>query len=125
MQQFKFKHYLKKQTTYAIKCEDMAENPSTCFKVEQPNVQAPAAENNNGVELSVNIRFEPNFIGDSRAIIKLNSPENIEYTCLLYGHATAPQPQGPFKIPGGKPIAIEFKNPLIEKAAFIASFDNP
>ena len=43
----------------------------------------------------------------------------------MYGHSTAPQPQGPFKIPAGKPVAIEFRNPLIEKAQFIATFDNP
>lgn len=80
MQQFKFKHYLKKATTYAVKCEDMSGHPSTCFKVEQPNVQAPAAENNNGVNLTVNIRFEPNMIGESRALLKLTSPEHLEYT---------------------------------------------
>lgn len=125
MQSFKFKHYLKKATTYAVKCEDMSGHPSTCFKVEQPSIQAPAAENNNGVNLSANIRFEPNIIGESRAVLKLTSPENIEYTCLLYGNSTAPQPQGPFKIPAGKPVTIEFKNPLVEKAQFIATFDNP
>ena len=125
MQQFKFKHYLKKPTNYAVKSEDMEGNPSTSFKIEQATVQAPASESNNGVNVSVSIRFEPNNIGESRALLKLNSPENIEYTCLLYGHSTAPQPQGPFKISTGKPITIEFKNPLIEKAQFIATFDNP
>mmetsp|Transcript_9900 Transcript_9900/g.9770 ORF Transcript_9900/g.9770 Transcript_9900/m.9770 type:complete len:81 (-) Transcript_9900:312-554(-) len=80
MQQFKFKHYLKKPTNYAVKAEDMEGHPSTCFKVEQAQVQAPASENNNGVGVSVNIRFEPNNIGESRALLKLASPENIEYT---------------------------------------------
>ena len=80
MQQFKFKHYLKKPTTYSIKTEDMVGNLTTCFKVEQPSVQAAAAENNNGVEITVNVRFEPNIIGDSRGILRLSSPENIEYT---------------------------------------------
>lgn len=75
--------------------------------------------------MSVNIRFEPNIIGEARAVLKLNSPENIEYSCMLYGHSTAPQPQGPFKIAAGKPVPIEFKNPLVEKAQFIATFDNP
>jgi hypothetical protein len=42
----------------------------------------------------------------------------------LYGHSTAPQPQGPHKILGGKPVGLEFKNPLIEKAQFIVTFDN-
>lgn len=58
----------------------MVGNLTTCFKVEQPNVQAAAAENNNGVEITVNVRFEPNIIGQSRGLLKLSSPENIEYT---------------------------------------------
>jgi len=53
---------------------------TTCFKVEQLNVQAPAADNINGVEITVNIRFEPNIIGESRGMVKLLSPENIEYS---------------------------------------------
>ena len=125
MQQYKFRHYLKKATNYAVNSEDMEGHPSTSFKVEQATVQAPASESNNGVNISVNIRFEPNHIGESRALLKLTSPENIEYTCLLYGHSSAPTPQGPFKISTGKPVPIEFKNPLIEKAQFIATFDNP
>jgi hydrocephalus-inducing protein len=134
VQQFTVKHYLKKATNYAVKAEDMVGHPSTCFKIEQQSVQALAAENNNGVNISVNVRFEPNIIGEIRAILKLTSPENIEYTCMLYGHSTAPQPQGPFKIGGGKgekggkgpsSVSIEFKNPLAEKAQFIATFDNP
>jgi hydrocephalus-inducing protein len=80
MQQFKFKHYLNKPTTYAIKCEDMVGHATTCFKVEQPNIQAPASDNINGAEVAINIRFEPNIIGESRGIVKLTSPENIEYT---------------------------------------------
>ena len=92
MQQFKFKHFLKKATVYTVKWEDMVAHPSTRFKIEQPTLQAPAVDNNNGVNLAVNIRFEPNMIGESRAIVKLTSPENIEYSCLLYGHSIAPQP---------------------------------
>lgn len=80
MQQFKFKHYLKKATTYSVKCEDMVGKVTTCFRVDVPNVQAPIADSSNGVELSVNVRFEPNMIGENRGILKLTSPENIEYT---------------------------------------------
>lgn len=49
----------------------------------------------------------------------------MEYTCLLYGKSTAPIPQGPIKcVPGAKPVAIDFKNPLIEKSEFQVTFDN-
>ena len=124
MQQFKFKHFLKKATVYAVKCEDMTAHPSTWFKVEVPNIPAPIADSN-GANLALNIRFEPNIIGESRAIVKLTSPENLEYSWMLYGHSSAPQPQGPYKVPAGKPVGLEFKNPLVEKAQFIVTFDNP
>ena len=53
---------------------------------------APIADSVKGVEVSVNVRYEPFSIGDSRAILKLNSPEGMEYTCLLFGKSTAPKP---------------------------------
>lgn len=78
------------------------------------------------MEVSVNIRYEPYTIGDCRANLKLTSPEGMEYTCLLFGKSSAPQPQGPIKVPlGAKPIGIDFKNPLNEKVEFVATFDNP
>lgn len=64
-------------------------------------------------------------IGDSRGILKLTSPEGMEYTCLLFGKSTAPQPQGPIKCPAGaKPVGVDFKNPLNEKCDFMVNFDN-
>lgn len=73
----------------------------------------------------MNIRYEPITIGDSRGVVKLTSPEGCEYTAMLYGRASAPQPQGPIKCPvGAKPAAIDFKNPLNEKVEFICTFDN-
>jgi len=88
-------------------------------------VQAAAAESYKGIEISVNVKYEPFTIGDSRGIIKLTSPEGMEYSCLLFGKSTAPQPQGPIKCPtGAKPAAVDFKNPLNEKCDFTVSFDN-
>lgn len=91
MQAFKFVHYLKKPSVYQIKVErlDTPGVPSD-FKAEVAQVQAPAADSAKGTEVSVNIRYEPFSIGDSRAIVKLNSPEGMEYTCLLFGKSTAP-----------------------------------
>lgn len=84
------------------------------------------ADSAKGVEVSVNIRYEPYTIGDSRSILKLNSPEGMEYTCLLFGKSTAPVPQGPIKcVPGNKPSQVDFKNPLNEKCEFTVTFDNP
>ena len=44
---------------------------------------------------------------------------------MLFGKSSAPQPQGPIKVPAGaKPMSIDFKNPLIEKVEFTVVFDN-
>jgi hydrocephalus-inducing protein len=126
MQAFKFTHFMKKATNYAIKVE-RTEGTGVCdFKAEVATIAAPIAETYQGVELSVNIRYEPITIGDSRGILKLTSPEGLEYSCMLYGRSSAPQPQGPIKCPvGAKPAGIDFKNPLNEKVDFITTFDNP
>jgi hydrocephalus-inducing protein len=63
------------------------------FKIEGPlQAVAQAADSSKGVEVTVNIKYEPITIGDSRSILKLNSPEGMEYTCLLFGKSTAPVP---------------------------------
>lgn len=125
MQAFKFTHYMKKATSYAVKVERL-DGPGTCdFKAEQTSVAAAAAEGNKGTMLQVNIRYEPFTIGDSRGVLKLQSPEGMEYSCLLFGKSSAPQPQGPIKIStGAKSAGIDFKNPLNEKCEFQVSFDN-
>lgn len=125
MQPFKFTHFLKKATNYAVKIERTDGTGQCDFKAEVAQVPAPISENAKGVELFVNVRYEPYTIGDSRASLKLTSPEGMEYSCLLFGKSSAPQPQGPIKVPAGaKPIGIDFKNPLVEKVEFTAVFDN-
>jgi len=83
---------MKKQTVYSVKVERL-DGPGTCdFKAEQATVAASAAESSKGVILQVNIRYEPFTIGDSRGVLKLQSPEGMEYSCLLFGKSQAPQP---------------------------------
>ena len=90
MQPFKFQHFLKKLTVYTVKVERI-DGPGICdFKAEVATVSAPIAENQKGVEVSVNVRYEPYTIGDSRAVLKLTSPEGMEYTCMLFGKSNAP-----------------------------------
>lgn len=127
VQVFKFTHYLKKPTNYSVKVERIDMPGAPCdFKAEVATISAPAAENHKGVEVSCSIRYEPFTIGDSRGVLKLSSPEGMDYTCLLFGKSTAPQPQGPIKCPAGaKPAAVDFKNPLNEKCEFQVTFDNP
>ena len=71
------------------------------------------------------MRYEPFTIGYSRGVLKLTSPEGMEYSFLLFGKSQAPQPQGPIRCaPGAKPVGIDFKNPLNEKCEFTVNFDN-
>ena len=56
--------------------------------------------------------------------MKLTSPDGGDYTCLLQGLCVAPSPQGPIKIPVGKPVNVGFRNPLSEKCDFSIHFDN-
>lgn len=52
MQAFKFTHYMKKATNYAIKVDRIDMPGSPCdFKAEVAQIAAPAAENYKGVEV--------------------------------------------------------------------------
>lgn len=93
VQAFKFTHFLKKPTAYAIKIERLDQPGQICdFKSDVPQVQAAAADTPKGIEVLVNVKYEPFTIGETRAILKLTSPEGMEYSCLLLGKATAPLP---------------------------------
>lgn len=92
MQAFKFTHFLKKATNYTVKVERL-DGPGACdFKADVATVAAAAADSQKGVDLQVNVRYEPFTIGDSRGLLKLTSPEGMEYSCLLFGKSLAPQP---------------------------------
>lgn len=130
VQAFRFTHYVKTQTTYTMKIERISGagaqgGIATDFKCDQASISAQGAESHNGAEISVNVKFEPNNIGESRAILLITNPDGVEYSCLLYGHASAPQPQPITKIMNTKTVNIEFKNPLSEKCEFAIRFDNP
>ena len=86
MQVFKFTHFMKKAVTYTIKIDRADGQPGVCdFKIEgNPTIAAPAADSFKGVELAVNIKYEPYTIGDSRGILKLTCAEGIEYNAMLF-----------------------------------------
>jgi len=96
------------------------------FEVEPKQFTQPASDNYEGVDASVNIVFEPSTLGESRAMLIVSSPEGGEYSCMLYGKSTFPQPKGPFKFgAGAKPNPIQFKNPFFKKVDFDVRVDNP
>eukprot|EP01016_Furgasonia_blochmanni_P052859 TRINITY_DN8472_c0_g1_i18.p1 TRINITY_DN8472_c0_g1~~TRINITY_DN8472_c0_g1_i18.p1 ORF type:complete len:437 (+),score=114.92 TRINITY_DN8472_c0_g1_i18:49-1311(+) len=143
VQQFKFTNYVKKPTAYTCRVEKLggvkSQTPITTtkpgdkgapaaltdFSTEPATITAPASDSYEGVEVGVNVKFEPSNLNDSRALLVISSPEGGEYQCLLYGQAFAPQPKGPFKIGSAKSPPIDFKNPFFEAADFTIRIDNP
>jgi len=141
---FKFTHYLQKPTTYQCSIErlgaqkvetptgkkqekkkDKKQQELLDFSLESNTLQAPPAESYDGIEIQLNVKFEPSTLGESRAVLILSSPEAGEYQCMLYGASTFPQPKGPFKFGAGKAPPIEFKNPFFTAADYDIRIDNP
>ena len=125
VQAFRFQHFLKKQIQYIVKIERIGGAGTADFTVDKPTCDAAAAPGFDGIEVVCNVRYEPSNLGEARAILTLTHPEGGEYSCLLYGQASAPVPQGPFKILPGKGAGIDFKNPFAEAMEFSVRFDNP
>lgn len=139
VQTFKFINYLRRPTTYTVRVEKAGTKITTINPKDKiPPAQvdfypllpqnnafpAPAADSYDGVECSIDIKYEPSNLGDSRAILVVSSPEGGEYQCNLIGQASSPVPKGPIKI-GAKPTGIEFKNPFFEPQEFKIVIDNP
>lgn len=84
-----------------------------------------ASETFEGVEATVNVRFEPSGMSESTCQLIISSPDAGDYVGILNGYTTLPQPKGPFKIAGAKPAPIEFKNPFFDAYEFTVRVDNP
>lgn len=138
IQTFKFLNYLKKAAQYSVKIERIgssfqkqgkdAKAPTCDFSLEnssQQQIQAPGSDSYEGVEVPLNLRFEPSSLVESRALLTVSNNEGGEYQCVLIGHGLSPQPKGPFKIAGAKPPPIDFKNPFFEAMDFTIRIDNP
>lgn len=138
VQQFKFINYVRKPTTYQVRIEPLSDKGSAPqtnqkkqalsnlvdFTSESNTINAPAADSREGIEVPVNINFEPASISESRAILKISSPEGGEYSCYLIGQTLTPQPKGPYHT-GNKAATIVFKNPFKESKEFTVRLDNP
>lgn len=136
-QAFKFIHYFRKPTSYQCKIERLDKKvpidpkkeakgagQMTDFTVLTNPFPAQPADSSEGIELSLNILFEPSTLGESKALLTITSPDAGESQCLLVGQSTSPIPKGPFII-GAKAENIPFKNPFLEPAEFTIRIDNP
>ena len=123
--QITFTHYLKKASTYTVKVEKYADNiPFTDFVPEVANITVDPAKGGQP-ENTFNLKYEPSNVIESKGILKVSSPDGGEYQWIITGKASFPQAQGPFKIPSGKGLSLEFKNPLNEAVDVNVRFDNP
>lgn len=124
---FNFLNYIKKATQYTVKIEKLNDNmPNTMdFIPEQTTISTQPADFIKGNEVVAKVKYEPYFIGENRALLKVSSIDGGEYSFILVGVCNSPQAQGPFKVPIGKEYKHEFKNPLNESAEISVRFDNP
>eukprot|EP00928_Gymnodinium_smaydae_P044401 TRINITY_DN29620_c0_g4_i1.p1 TRINITY_DN29620_c0_g4~~TRINITY_DN29620_c0_g4_i1.p1 ORF type:complete len:3072 (+),score=826.41 TRINITY_DN29620_c0_g4_i1:896-10111(+) len=128
VQAFKFQHYAAKPASYTARIEPAPghkEQPAGVFTIETKDIKAAAASEQGGVEVVVDIRFQPSMLGEVRALAVVSSPDGGDYKALLVGEASAPQPQGPFTFNAGKPGTIDFTNPFDEAVQFNVQVDNP
>lgn len=75
-----------------------------------------------GTESSIQVKFEPEALGEIRDTLTLTSGGS-EYKCSLHGIATPPLPQGPFIFTQTQEIV--FKNVFNEAHEFLFTSDNP
>ncbi|KAJ3270503.1 hypothetical protein HDV01_007759 [Terramyces sp. JEL0728] len=117
VQTFRFMSYAKTKTDYICKLD------SPEFFVEK-GISAPAATNG-GVEISIEITYEPSRLGDTRTQLVISSAVGGDYVCPLFGHCTPPKPQGPIVVRPGVASALSFKNVFSTSATFNCVVDNP
>jgi hydrocephalus-inducing protein len=117
---FRFLSFAPKDTTYECAVESSEYNVDSNLRV-LAGANPPGGE---GVPVSVEVRFEPSAVGDSRAMLRVTSPTGGEYHCLLKGFCDPPKPQGPYIIPAGG-FNIRFRNVLDTVESFSLAVDNP
>ncbi|KAJ3332957.1 hypothetical protein HDU76_012454, partial [Blyttiomyces sp. JEL0837] len=116
-QTFRFLSFAKVKTEYTCKVD------SPDFSAEK-SVVAPAATTS-GVEVSLDLTYEPSKLGDVRTQLLVSSSTGGDYVCPLYGHCIAPRPQGPISIKVGSTATVPFKNVFTTAATFTFVVDNP
>ncbi len=69
------------------------------FEVASSVTAPPAPSNGQGVEVELEVAFEPTVIGESlRDVLVVASAVGGEYQCPLVGRCVPPKPQGPVDI---------------------------
>ncbi|KAJ1558923.1 hypothetical protein HK096_003058, partial [Nowakowskiella sp. JEL0078] len=116
-QSFRFLSFAKSRTEYTCKIDNID------FTAEK-SVFASSASTS-GVEVCVDVTYEPSKLGDTRTYLQISSITGGDYLCPLYGHCIAPRPQGPIMIKPGATVSVAFKNVFQNQATFNFIVDNP
>ena len=102
---FRFRSFCSESTTY--RCELAS---SSAFTVPT-QVVAPACNDfESGVEVVLDISFEPERLGDFSETLLVVSEKGGTYRCQLRGVCTPPMPRGPLNVQSGNSTSIVFKN---------------
>ena len=95
---------------------------NTFFDVPK-TVKADMCNSWDGVECSLQVKFEPEALGEIRDTLVVASQTAGEYKCSLVGVSTPPLPQGPFTFASSQDIP--FRNVFNESYEFLFTTDNP
>jgi hypothetical protein len=109
VQTYKFKNFSKKPTQYQVKIEKLGQPkapanvketkaPPNEFTVDTPTINAIGTELKEGVDVSVNIKFEPSSMNEAKSLMTITSVDGGTYQCYLIGQSSNPQPKGPIKV---------------------------
>lgn len=91
MQTIRFMHYVRDKAEYKCSCTN------SDFSFEPAVVQAPPAPKE-GMELTVDVRYEPSAAGDVSAKITISSATGGETVCKVTASGLPPRPQGPIEV---------------------------
>jgi len=113
---YRFRNFMRKAEAYklALSTKDGAPADFEC----EATVAAPAAESSDGIEVAVDVTFEPSSLKHAEATLTISSAEGGEYVCELRGEVLPPRPQGPIVIKAGASAQVNFKNVFQQQAEF-------
>lgn len=141
-QVFRFTHFLEDKADYKISFASQAAAAAaagvgkggkgaaggvggSAFEAGAQVSAPPAPPGGKGVEVTVEVAFEPSTIGDAiKDTLILTSPTAGEWQCPLVGRCIAPRPQGPVDCGGKGSGAVPFKNVFPVDAEFFFAVDN-
>lgn len=95
------------------------------FQVVEPTKSVEACAQWEGHDVKVQVRFEPEKLGNIDDVLVINDDTAGEYRVRLAGVCRRPQPQGPFDVPGGGSKDIAIRNVFATDREYLFTVDNP